>query len=139
MELNKERGPIYSRYDRDRSDNYKVVIDYAAPPRSREENEFMAAHKMASNDSMPGSTWRGASRPSQGSGMGGATFMQTLLAQRAADQVAGNRSMAKQDVSWAGQRGRTPQTQAQKKMAMIGVIIWAIFILLAMVMSIFGK
>ncbi len=47
MELNKDRGPIYSNYDRDRSRDYSPVIDYAAPPRSREEMEFMLAHKIA--------------------------------------------------------------------------------------------
>jgi hypothetical protein len=139
MELNKERGPIYSRYDRDRSDNYKVVIDYAAPRRSREETEFMTAHNMPSNDIMPGSSWGSARRVSQSSSAAGSAFMQSMLAQRAANQVASDQSMAKQDISWAGQHGRTPRTDAQRKMAMIGVVIWAIFILLALLMSMFGK
>jgi len=135
MELNKERGPIYSRYDRDRPGNYSAVIDYAAPPRSREEIQFMLAHKITPNQAEPNDMLPGSQEGTSAL----ATFMQTLLAQRAADQLASNRSMAKQDVSWSGQRGRAPQTEAQKRMALIGVVIWAIFILLAMLMGIFGR
>lgn len=139
MELHKERGPIYSRYDRDRPGNYSAVIDYAAPPRSTEEIQFMLAHKIAPNQTDPGDMLPGVGRMSPESTAALPTFMQALLAQRAADQSAANRSMAKQDISWAGSRGHQPRTEAQKRMATIGVIIWAIFILLAMLMSFFGK
>jgi len=46
MELDKEKGPIYSRYDRDRPENYSAVVDYAAPPRTSDEIQFMLAHKI---------------------------------------------------------------------------------------------
>ncbi|MGB9666876.1 MAG: hypothetical protein ACPL2N_06165 [Candidatus Cryosericum sp.] len=137
MELYKERGPIYSRYDDDHSDNYQVVVDYAAPPRSREEREFITAHNIRSYDLRPGSGRAGAAPKAGTSTL--STYMQAMMAQRAADQSAANRSMAKQDISWAGSRGHEPRTEAQKRMATIGVIIWAIFILLAMLMGIFGR
>jgi len=53
VELDKEKGPIYSRYDHDRSDNYSAVIDYAAPPRTSEEIQFMLAHKITPNQADP--------------------------------------------------------------------------------------
>ena len=92
MELNKERGPIYSRYDRDKSDNYKTVIDYAAPPRTSEEIEFMLAHKITPTEAEPGDMQpRAGQRYQQGTAPLPA-FLQSLsdsMTQRTSNQAGG--------------------------------------------------
>ncbi|MBA4365848.1 MAG: hypothetical protein C0398_07630 [Coprothermobacter sp.] len=130
MELNKERGPIYSRYDRDRSTNYSAVIDYAAPPLTREEIEFMMAHKITPTEAEPGDIrTHGANRYQQAETPLPA-FLQLLtssMAQRTPSQTASllNRNARK--------------NQAQSKAALIGIIIWVLFIVAAMLISVLGR
>lgn len=142
MELNKDRGPIYSRYDRDKSDNYKTVIDYAAPPRSSEEVEFMLAHKIAPSEVEPGDM-----RPAAGQGYQQGTaplpaFLQALsdsMVQRTRGQAGNLQSPAQQTTSWSYQNRTARRNQSQSKAALIGVVIWVLFILVSMLMSIFGR
>jgi hypothetical protein len=130
MELNKEQGPIYSRYDRDLSANYSAVIDYAAPPRTREEIEFMMAHKIAPGVAEPGDIRPGTANRYRQAEMPLPAFLQSLsnsMAQRTSGQ-AGNL----QDRS-------ARRNQAQSKGAMVGIIIWVIFIIISMLMTFFAK
>ena len=129
MELNKEQGPIYSRYDRDRSVNYSAVVDYAAPPLTREEMEFMMAHKITPTEAEPGDMRTGANRYQQAETPLPA-FLQLLtnsMAQRTPGQTASllNRNARK--------------TQAQSKAALVGIIIWVVFIIISMLMTFFAK
>jgi hypothetical protein len=129
MELNKEQGPIYSRYDRDLSANYSAVVDYAAPPRTREEIEFIMAHKITPTEAQPGDMRTGANRYQQAE-MPLPAFLQSLsnsMAQRTSGQ-AGNLQ---------NRSGR--RNQAQSKGAMVGIIIWVIFIIISMLMTFFAK
>jgi len=129
MELNKEQGPIYSRYDRDRSVNYSAVVDYAAPPLTREEMEFILAHKITPTEAEPGDMRTGANRYQQAETPLPA-FLQLLtnsMAQRTPGQTASllNRNARK--------------TQAQSKAALVGIIIWVVFIIISMLMTFFAK
>jgi hypothetical protein len=108
MELDKEKGPIYSRYDRDRLENYSAVVDYAAPPRTSDEIQFMLAHKITPNQADPNDMRPSASQTYQAS-------------------------------SWPGQRRNTKRTPAQNRAALVGVIIWFLFIVASMLMSLFKK
>jgi hypothetical protein len=130
MELNKEQGPIYSRYDRDLSVNYSAVIDYAAPPRTREEIDFMMAHKITPTEVDPGDMRTSTANRYRQAEMPLPAFLQSLsnsMAQRTSGQ-AGNL----QDRS-----GR--RNQAQSKGAMVGIVIWVIFIIISMLMTFFAK
>lgn len=142
MELNKERGPIYSRYDRDQSANYSAVVDYAAPPRTSEEVAFIIAHKITPNQVESGDMRTSASRTDQEGGAPLPAFLQLLsnsMAQRPSGRGGNLQGRTSSQVSWAGQRGNTRQTEAQKRVALVGVIIWVVFILAAMLMSLFGR
>jgi hypothetical protein len=142
VELNKERGPIYSRYDRDRPGNYSAVVDYAAPPRTSEEIAFILAHKITPNQADPGDMQTGTNNRYQQAGVPLPAFLQSLsnsMAQRAPNRDGNLQSRTPSQVSWAGRRGNTQQTEAQKRVALVGVIIWVVFILVAMLMSVFGR
>ena len=138
MELNKDRGPIYSRYDRDRSNNYSPVIDYAAPPRTSEEIQFILAHKITPTEADPGDMRPGASQTYQEGTTPLPAFLQSLsnsMAQRTAEQPVDGQNKANQAPYWAGQRRNTTRTEAQSKAALVGIIIWVLFILLFLLMS----
>jgi len=138
VELNKDRGPIYSRYDRDRSNNYSPVIDYAAPPRTSEEIQFILAHKITPTEADPGDMRPGASRTYQEGTTPLPAFLQSLsnsMAQRTAQQPVDGQNKANQAPYWAGQRRNTTRTEAQSKAALVGIIIWVLFILLFLLMS----
>jgi hypothetical protein len=142
MELDKEKGPIYSRYDRDRPENYSAVIDYAAPPRTSEEIQFMLAHKITPNQADPNDMRPGSSRTYQEGTTTLPTFLQALnasMAQRTAGQSVDGQNQTDQTSSWSGQRQGTRRTPAQNKAALIGVIIWFLFIVASMLMSLFKK
>jgi len=142
MELNKERGPIYSRYDRDRPGNYSAVIDYAAPARTSEELEFMLAHKITPTEAEPGDMQPSTANRYQQAEAPLPAFLQLLtnsMAQRTPSQAASLQSRTPSRVSWAGRRRHTQQTEAQRRVALVGVIIWVLFILVAMLMSLFGR
>ena len=141
MELNKDRGPIYSRYDRDRSNNYSPVIDYAAPPRTSEEIQFILAHKITPTEADPGDMRPGASRTYQEGTTPLPAFLQSLsnsMAQRTAQQPVDGQNKANQAPYWAGQRGHTRRTEALSKAALVGIIFWVLFMFLSMLMSIRG-
>ncbi|HEY5001464.1 MAG TPA: hypothetical protein VII15_06470 [Candidatus Cryosericum sp.] len=142
VELDKEKGPIYSRYDRDRSDNYSAVIDYAAPPRTSEEIQFMLAHKIAPNEADPNDMRPGTSRTYQEGTTTLPTFLQALnasMAQRTAGQSVDGQNKANQGPYWASQRWNAQRTEAQRRAALVGVVIWVLFIIVAMLISFFGK
>ena len=142
MELDKEKGPIYSRYDHDRSDNYSAVIDYAAPPRTSEEIQFMLAHKITPNQADPNDMRPGSSQTYQEGTTTLPTFLQALnasMAQRTAGQSVDGQNNANQAPYWASQRWNAQRTEAQRRAALVGVVIWVLFIIVAMLMSFFGK
>jgi len=138
MELDKERGPIYSRYDRDRPGNYSAVIDYAAPPRTSEEIEFMLVHKITPTEADPGDMRTSATNRYQEAEVPLPAFLQSLsnsMAQWTAGQSGDGQNKANQAPYWAGQRRNTTRTEAQSKAALVGIIIWVLFILLFLLMS----
>jgi hypothetical protein len=142
VELNKERGPIYSRYDRDRSDNYSAVIDYAAPPRTSEEIEFMLAHKITPTEADPGDMRPGANHRYQEAAAPLPAFLQSLsnsMAQRTAGQSVDGQNKANQAPYWASQRWNAQRPEAQRRAALVGVVIWVLFIIVSMLISFFRK
>jgi len=142
MELDKEKGPIYSRYDRDRPENYSAVVDYAAPPRTSEEIQFMLAHKITPNQADPNDMRPSSSRTYQEGTTTLPTFLQALnasMAQRTAGQSVDGQNKTDQASSWSGQRQGTKRTPAQNRAALVGVIIWFLFIIFSMLMSLFKK
>jgi hypothetical protein len=130
VELNKERGPIYSRYDRDRPENYSAVIDYAAPPRTSEEIQFMLAHKIAPNEADPNDMRPGVANTYQQAETPLPSFLQLL-----------SNSMAQRTSGQAGnlQNRSSHKNQAQSKAALVGIIIWVLFIIISMLITFFGK
>src|SRR5664280_1469691 len=137
MGLNKEKGPIYSRYDRDQPENYSPIVDYAAPPRTSDEIQFMLAHKITPNQADPNDMRPGSSRTYQEGTTTLPTFLQALnasMAQRTAGQSDGQ-NKANQAPYWSGQRQGTKRTPAQNRAALVGVIIWFLFIVASMLMS----
>ena len=142
MELDKEKGPIYSRYDRDRPENYSAVVDYAAPPRTSDEIQFMLAHKITPNQADPNDMRPGSSRTYQEGTTTLPTFLQALnasMAQRTAGQSVDGQNKTDQASSWPGQRQSTRRTPTQNRAALVGVIIWFLFIVASMLMSLFKK
>jgi len=142
VELNKEKGPIYSRYDRDRADNYSAVVDYAAPPRTNEEIQFMLAHKITPNQADPNDMRPSASQTYQEGATTPPTFLQALnasMAQRTAGQSVDGQNKANQASYWPGQRQGARRTPAQNRAALVGVVIWFLFIIVSMLMSLFRK
>jgi|GEM_PF-1219679 len=148
MELNKDKGPIYSNYDRDRSDNYSAVIDYADRGRSSDELTFMMAHKIMPNQADPAEMRRSSISTQQvQTGMTPLPpFLQALTAamsQQSAGQSADSQNKVNQAVNqtpyWPGQRRNAVRTEAQRRAAMVGVIIWVLFILLSILGSLFRK
>jgi hypothetical protein len=142
MELNKERGPIYSRYDRDRPENYSAVTDYAAPPRTTEEIAFILAHKITPNQADPNDMRPGASHRDQEGTTPPPTFLQLLsnsMAQRTAGQSVDGQNKADQASYWPGQRQGAKRTEAQRRAVLVGVVIWFLFILVSMLLSLRGK
>ena len=142
MELNKDRGPIYSRYDRDRSNNYSPVIDYAAPPRTSEEIQFILAHKITPTEADPNDMRPSASRTYQEGTTPLPAFLQSLsnsMAQRTAEQPVDGQNKANQASYWPGQRRNTERTVAQRRAALVGVVIWFLFIIVSMLMNFFRK
>jgi len=130
VELNKERGPIYSRYDRDRADNYSAVIDYAAPPRTTEEIQFMLAHKITPNQADPNDMPPGVSHRYQEAGAPLPSFLESL-----------SNSMAQRTSGQAGnlQNQNVRKKQAQSKVALIGIIIWVLFMLASLLFNVLGR
>jgi hypothetical protein len=130
MELNKERGPIYSRYDRDRPGNYSAVIDYAAPPRTSEELEFMLAHKITPTEADPNDMRPGVTNRYQEGTAPLPTFLQSL-----------SNSMAQRTSGQAGnlQDRNARKKQAQSKVALVGIIIWVLFMLASLLFNVLGR
>jgi hypothetical protein len=120
MGLNKEKGPIYSRYDRDQPENYSPIVDYAAPPRTSDEIQFMLARKITPNQADPNDM-----RPS------------TSQTHREGTTPTPNR--VDQTSSWSGQRQGARRTPSQNRAALIGVIIWFLFIVASLLMNLFRK
>ncbi|HZL82559.1 MAG TPA: hypothetical protein VFB98_03605 [Candidatus Deferrimicrobium sp.] len=139
MELDKEKGPIYSRYDRDQPENYSPIVDYAAPPRTTDEIQFMLAHKITPNQADPNDMRPSTSQTYRATPP---TFLQALnasMAQRTAGQSVDGQNKTDQASYWPGQRRNTKRTPAQNRAALVGVIIWFIFIVASMLMSLFRK
>jgi len=137
MGLNKDKGPIYSRYDRDQPENYSPIVDYAAPPRTSDEIQKITPNQADPNDMRPSTsqTYREGTTPLP-------TFLQALnasMAQRTAGQSADGQNEANQAPYWAGQRRGAKRTPAQNRAALVGVIIWFLFIIVSMLMSLFKK
>ena len=143
MELNKDRGPIYSRYDRDRSDNYSPVTDYAAPPRTTEEIEFILAHKITPTEAEPGDMRPGASHRYQEGTTPLPAFLQLLsnsMTPRAPNQAASLQNRGQQQTPWTYQNRNARKNQVQSKAALVGIIIWVLFIIVSMlIISFFGR
>ncbi len=148
MELNKDKGPIYSNYDRDRADNYSAVVDYADRGHSDDEMAFMMAHKITPNQADPAEMRRSSVSTQQvQSGMTPLPpFLQVLtnaMSQQTVGQSGDGQNKVNQAVNqapyWAGQRRNAVRTEAQRRAAMVGVIIWVLFILLSILGSLFRK
>ncbi|MHB8107321.1 MAG: hypothetical protein ACYDH4_07830 [Candidatus Cryosericum sp.] len=120
MELTKEKGPIYSRYDHERPGTYSAVVDYAAPPRRNDDIQFILAHKISPGHADPNDMRPTPNRMVQ---------EDTTSAPAKADQPS----------SWPGQRRSANRTPAQNRAALVGVIIWFLFIIISMLMSLFKK
>ena len=142
MELNKERGPIYSNYDRDQPGNYSAVIDYAAPPRTAEEIQFMLAHKITPTKADPNDMRPAPGRTYQPGTAPLPAFLQSLsdsMAQRTQGQAGDLQSPGQQQTSWAYQNRNVRKNQSQSKAALIGIIIWVLFMLVSMLMGILNR
>lgn len=124
-----KKGPIYSRSSLDRPGDRNSVIDYADRGRSREELAFMAAHGMT-----PGLLEPRSQQPDPLSSLQGTAAVPDAAAkpsQRHPD--AGPWSSA-----WVPRSRERQRTPAQQHAAMIALLVWSLFILLSILMSIFG-
>jgi len=142
MGLNKEKGPIYSRYDRDQPENYSPIVDYAAPRRTSDEIQSMLARKITPNQADPNDMRPSTSQTYQEGTTPTPTFLQTLnatMAQRTAGHSADGQNKADQASSWPGQRRGAERTPAQRRAALVGVIIWLLFIVASLLMNLFRK
>ena len=137
MEVNKDKGPIFSRYDNDQTVNYSPVAERIKPPLSAEEAEFILAHKLDVPDAR-----RGLSR------FQSRTVLEpeaASLSQAPALRDFGSsteRAQARHVQSASGsaaQRRSGPQTRAQQNAVTIGILIWILLILFSVLMSFFGR
>lgn len=141
MELNKDRGPIFSRYDRDRSPNYSPVTDYADHGPTGEEMAFILAHKMSPGVAEPGDMAGGGHAYQEGSASL-RSFLQLLAptsTQNTPGHMLNSLDRGQQAAAWSYQHRNPRRTQAQSKAALIGIIIWFLFILAAMLMSVLPR
>jgi len=133
MEFNKDKGPIFSRYDNDQTVNYSPVAERIKPPLSAEEAEFILAHKLDVPDAR-----RGLSRFENRTVLEPeAASLSQAPALRDFGSTAG-RPQARGVPSAALERNR-PQTRAQQNAVTVGILIWILFILLSILMSFFGR
>lgn len=123
MLFGKDRGPIYSRYDIDRPGCVNPVIDYAAPGRSRDDIEFITAHKITPTLAEPGDVRPGTAY----SGIGHTASLRSLMksSQSQANQTGGR---------FAPSAG-TANMRRQSRAVLAAVILWILFILLSMLLS----
>ena len=101
----------------------------------------MLAHNITPNQADPNYMRPGSSRTYQEGTTMLPTFLQTLnasMAQRTAGQSDGQ-NKANHAPYWSGQRQGTKRTPAQNRAALVGVIIWFLFIVASMLMSLFKK
>lgn len=141
MELNKDRGPISSRYDRDRSNDYSPVKDFADHGRSDEEMAFLIAHKITPTEADPEDMRRGGGQGYQEGVSPLPAFLQSLsnsMAQRTSDQGASVQN-DEQQKPWSYQNRNARKNQAQSKAALVGIIIWVLFILASLLMNILKR
>ena len=114
MLFGKDRGPIYSRYDIDRPGCVNPVVDYAAPARSRDDIEFITAHKITPtlaepSDVRPGTVY---------SGIGHTASLRSLVKSPQFPPSTGTANMRR-----------------QSRAVLAAVILWILFILLSMLLS----
>lgn len=129
MELTDKKGPIYSKSPLDRPGNRNSVIDYADHGRSREEMEFILAHKITPGIAEPDDMRRStavsvapqSTSPSDSAAPSG----------RPAQSSPGQWSSA-----WTPRYSRRQKTSSQQHAALIGIIIWILFMLFSMIMGI---
>jgi len=133
MEFNKDKGPIFSRYDNDQIVNYSPVAERMKPPLSAEEAEFILAHKLDVPDARRGLgrfQSRAVLAPEDAS-----------LAQAPALRDFGSTAGRPQTrrVPSAAQGHNRPRTRAQQNAVTIGILIWILFILVSVLVSFFGR
>lgn len=130
METTDKKGPIYSRSPLDRPGNRNSVIDYADHGRSREEMEFILSHKIAPGIQDPADQQAASLSSFQGSTPESAGTARPSLQRPATGQWGS---------AWVPRSSRRKQqTPAQQRAAMIAILVWLLFILLSILMSIFG-
>lgn len=98
----------------------------------------MVAHKIAPGVAEPGDI---RPRYQQGGAAPLPAFLQSLsdsMAQRASTQAGGLQNRGQLQAPW-GQNRNTTRTQAQNRAALVGVIIWIIFIVFSMLMTFFSR
>jgi hypothetical protein len=104
--------------------------------------EFIMAHKITPTEAEPGDMQpRAGQRYQQGTAPLPA-FLQSLsdsMTQRTSSQTGGLQNSEQQRTTWAYQNRNTRKNQTQSKAAMIGVIIWVLFLLISMLTSILGR
>jgi hypothetical protein len=137
-----DRGPIYSHYDMDRPGNVDPVVDYVGQGWSNEDMAFIMAHKISPNQAEPGDMSPGGGRTYAEQSASLRSFLQLqspsgIQAGLGEAEVSPNQDQ--QPASWSYQRRNAKKTPAQSKAAMIGIIIWFLFILISMLMSFRGK
>lgn len=142
MELNKDRGPISSRYDRNRPNDYSPVKDFASHGQPDAEMAFLTAHKITPTEADPEDMRRGGGQGYQEGVSPLPAFLQSLsnsMAQRTPDQGASVQNDERQQKPWSYQNRNARKNQAQSKAAMVGVIIWVVFILASLLMNILKR
>lgn len=133
MEVNKDKGPIFSRHDNDQIVDYSPVAERIKPPLSAEEVEFILAHKLDVPDAR-----RGLHRFENRTGLDPeAASLSQAPALRDFGATAG-RTQARRAPSAAQEHSR-PQTRAQQNAVTIGILIWILFILVSVLVSFFGR
>jgi hypothetical protein len=141
MLFGKDRGPIYSHYDMDRPGNVDPVVDYASKGWSQEDMAFLMAHKI-----MPGQAEAGdipaAGRTRQEESSSLRAFLQLLApsaTQTGMSQSESSLNRGQQSTSSFFQQRNPRRTQSQSKAALVGIIIWFLFILISLLMSVLGR
>jgi hypothetical protein len=142
MLFGKDRGPIYSHYDMDRPGNVDPVVDYAGHGWSTEDMAFIMSHKISPTQADPGDMNPGSGRTYAEQTASLRSFLQLESpsgTQASLGEAEVSPNQGQQPTSWSYQRRNTKRTQAGSKAALVGIIIWFLFILISMLMSFRGK
>ncbi|MHB8071920.1 MAG: hypothetical protein ACYDHF_08250 [Candidatus Cryosericum sp.] len=141
MLFGKDRGPIYSHYDMDRPGNVDPVVDFASKGWSQEDMAFLLAHKIAPGQAEASDMMGAGIRTRQEESSSLRAFLQLLApsTQTGLNQSESSLSRGQQSTSSFFQQRNPRRTQSQSKAALVGIIIWFLFILISLLMSVLGK